>query len=168
MARKKILTHIDASQKARMVDVSGKEETRRVAVARAEVRMSREAFLAIQKRSVAKGEVLNVAQIAGIQAAKKTYELIPLCHPLPIDQVSIRFKSNKKTFSILVESEVKTQARTGVEMEALTAASVAALTIYDMCKAIDKSMTITKVYLIKKTGGKSGLFKRKGAQHIGQ
>jgi cyclic pyranopterin phosphate synthase len=161
--RKKVLTHLDARQKARMVDVANKAETQRVAVARAVVKMSQEAFQAIQKHSVAKGEVLSVAQIAGIQAAKRTSELIPLCHPLPLDHISVQFKPRKKDSSILVESEVKTHAKTGVEMEALVAASVSALTIYDMCKAIDKSITITNLFLVEKRGGKSGTFKRKGA-----
>lgn len=161
--RKKVLTHLDADQKARMVDVAKKAKTRRVAIARAEVRMSPEAFQGIQKHSVAKGEVLSVAQIAGIQAAKRTSELIPLCHLLPLDHISIRFNLRKRDSSILVESEVKTHAKTGVEMEALVAASVSALTIYDMCKAIDKSMIITGLFLLEKRGGKSGTFKRKGA-----
>ncbi len=161
--KKKVLTHLDADQKARMVDVARKSKTRRLAVARAEVRMSPEAFQAIQKHSVAKGEVLSVAQIAGIQAAKRTSELIPLCHPLPLDHIAVRFKPRKKDYSILVESEVKTHAKTGVEMEALMAACVSALTIYDMCKAIDKSITITDLVLVEKRGGKSGTFKRKGA-----
>ena len=151
-----------------MVDIAQKAKTERVAVAQAEVRMAPEAFQAIQNNSVAKGEVLSVSQIAGICAAKKTSELIPLCHPLSLEHISVRFKPNKKTSSILVESQVKTNARTGVEMEALVAAAVSALTIYDMCKAIDKTMIITDLFLVKKIGGKSGLFERKSAQHIGQ
>lgn len=166
--KKKTLTHLDADYNARMVDVSEKTRTQRRAVAQAKVRMSAKAFQAIQNNSIAKGEVLSVAQIAGIFAAKKTSALIPLCHPLPLDHISIQFRLHKKTCSILVESEIKIQAKTGVEMEALTAAAVSALTIYDMCKAIDKSMTITDLCLLEKTGGKSGSYKRKSAEHIGQ
>ncbi len=164
MTRKKNnLTHLDTDQKARMVDVSKKAKTQRLAMAQAEVRMSPRAFQAIKDHSVVKGEVLSVAQIAGIQAAKKTSELIPLCHPLPLDHISVKFTLRKKYSSILVRSEVKTHAKTGVEMEALVSAAVSALTIYDMCKAIDKSITITDLFLVKKRGGKSGSFKRKGA-----
>ena len=163
---KKGFTHLNAENKARMVDTTNKVETQRKALARAEVRMSPEAFKAMLNHSVEKGEVLSVAQIAGISAAKRTSDLIPLCHPLPLDHVSIRFKLQREDFSILVESEVKTHAKTGVEMEALVAAAVCALTIYDMCKSLDKSITITHLFLLEKSGGKSETFKREGAEHI--
>jgi cyclic pyranopterin phosphate synthase len=164
--KKKGLTHLDADNKARMVDVSNKVETQRSAVAQAKVKMSSKAFDAVWSRSAEKGEVLGVAQIAGISAAKRTSELIPLCHPLPLNHISVKFKPLRKDSSVLVESEVKTDAKTGVEMEALIAAAVSALTIYDMCKAMDKSIVITDLFLLQKTGGKSGTFKRKGAKHI--
>lgn len=160
---KKRLTHLDDDNKACMVDITNKFKTPRKAVAQAVVKMSPEALEAILTQSVKKGEVLGVAQIAGISAAKRTSELIPLCHPLQLDHISVKFKVQRKKFSILIQSEVKTNAKTGVEMEALVAAAVSALTIYDMCKALDKSISITDLFLLKKTGGKSGTFKRKGA-----
>ncbi len=138
-------SHIDENGKAVMVDVGAKEETDRTAIAAGLVSMGSEAIEALKKQDLKKGDVLGVARVAGIQAAKKTSELIPLCHPLVIDFVSIDFTLHKKT---------------GVEMEALTACSVAALTIYDMCKAIDKSITIEEIKLVEKTGGKSGNWKR--------
>ena len=151
------LTHLDAAGKARMVDVGGKAETRRVAVASGMISMSAEALAAIRDGAVPKGDVLAAARIAGIMAAKKTAELIPLCHPLALDAVTVDFS--------IVDGAVKATAsaaltgRTGVEMEALTAASVALLTIYDMAKALDKGMVISDLRLIEKRGGKSGDWK---------
>jgi cyclic pyranopterin monophosphate synthase len=153
------LTHIDKNGASRMVDVSNKEVTERIAVARAKVTMKPETFNLIKNKKVVKGDVLGVARVAGIMAAKKTSELIPMCHPLNINSVKIDYKNNNLD-SIEITSEVKVSAKTGVEMEALTAASVCALTIYDMCKSADKSMLISDIYLVKKTGGKSGKFAR--------
>jgi cyclic pyranopterin phosphate synthase len=148
------LTHIDDSGAARMVDVSAKATTPREAVAAGAIRLSREAALAIAQGLVKKGDVLAVARVAGILAAKKTADLIPLCHPLPLSAVSIDFDLADE--SICVTATARTTGQTGVEMEALTAVSVALLTIYDMAKAIDKSMTIGDIRLLSKTGGKSG------------
>ncbi|MFS8640273.1 MAG: cyclic pyranopterin monophosphate synthase MoaC [Symbiobacteriaceae bacterium] len=145
-----------------MVDVGAKPETERVAVARAEVRMRPETLALIQSGGVPKGDVLGVARVAGIMAAKRTGELIPLCHPLPITQASVDFAFDEKESRVLIESRVSTVGRTGVEMEALTACAVAALTIYDMAKAVDKEMVIGAIRLVKKTGGKSGTFIRPG------
>jgi cyclic pyranopterin monophosphate synthase len=153
------LTHIDKNGASRMVDVSNKEVTERIAVAHAKVTMKPETFNLIKNKKVVKGDVLGVARVAGIMAAKKTSELIPMCHPLNINSVKIDYKNNNLD-SIEITSEVKVSAKTGVEMEALTAASVCALTIYDMCKSADKSMLISDIYLVKKTGGKSGKFAR--------
>jgi cyclic pyranopterin phosphate synthase len=125
--------------------------------------MSPEAFEAVVDQTLEKGAVLNVAQIAGISAAKKTSDLIPLCHPLPLSQISVDFRLQDQDHSVLVEARAKADAKTGVEMEALVAAAVSALTIYDMCKAIDKAITITDLVLLEKTGGKSGTFKRESA-----
>jgi cyclic pyranopterin phosphate synthase len=150
------LTHIDKKGKAKMVDVSGKEINLRTATALAEITLSRQAFLAIKNNEVSKGDVLSVARIAGIQAAKKTSELIPLCHNIFISSVTIEFEMNKKNNSIHIISTAKTNSVTGIEMEALTGVSVAALTVYDMCKAIDKSIKISDIHLLTKTGGKSG------------
>ena len=150
------LTHLDNKGKAKMVDVSAKENNLRTSSARAEVKLSKEAFKAVKNNSVIKGDVLSVARIAGIQAAKKTSELIPLCHNIFISSVTIEFEMNERNNSIKITSEAKTNSVTGIEMEALTAVSVAALTIYDMCKAIDKSITIKEIHLLSKTGGKSG------------
>jgi len=148
------LTHVDESGQARMVDVSGKPATERMAVAQAFVRMSAEALEAVRKNTLAKGDVAGVARIAGIMAAKKVDELIPLCHTLPLAEVKIDF--NYEAGGVRITSRARTNACTGVEMEALTASSVAALTVYDMVKAIDKRMVIEEVRLLKKTGGKSG------------
>nr|PZN71486.1 MAG: cyclic pyranopterin monophosphate synthase MoaC [Bacillota bacterium] len=156
------LTHLDERGHARMVDVGAKPETERVAVARAEVRMRPETLALIQSGGVPKGDVLGVARVAGIMAAKRTGELIPLCHPLPITQASVDFAFDEKESRVLIESRVSTVGRTGVEMEALTACAVAALTIYDMAKAVDKEMVIGAIRLVKKTGGKSGTFIRPG------
>jgi len=155
------LTHIDSSGKAQMVDVSEKPLTQREAVARGFVSMKRRTLKLIQENSIAKGDVLGVARVAGTMAAKKTSELIPLCHPLNITSITVEFTLEPKKSRILIESRVKISGQTGVEMEALTAVSIAALTVYDMCKAVDKEMVISEVMLIEKTGGKSGIFRRK-------
>jgi cyclic pyranopterin monophosphate synthase len=152
------LTHLDNKGKAKMVDVSKKEINLRTSSASAEVMLSKEAFLAVKNNDVMKGEVLSVARIAGIQAAKRTSELIPLCHNIFISSVTIEFELAKDNNSIRITSEAKTNSVTGIEMEALTAVSIAALTIYDMCKAIDKSIKIKNIQLLSKTGGKSGDF----------
>jgi cyclic pyranopterin phosphate synthase len=152
------LTHLDNKGKAKMVDVSEKENNLRTSSAVAEVILSKEAFEAVKNNNVIKGDVLSVARIAGIQAAKKTSELIPLCHNIFISSVTIEFEIIDKDKCIRITSEAKTNSVTGIEMEALTAVSVAALTIYDMCKAIDKSITIKNIHLLSKTGGKSGVY----------
>jgi cyclic pyranopterin phosphate synthase len=150
------LTHTDDKGKAKMVDVSGKEINLRTASAAADVILSEQAYLAVKNNEVSKGDVLSIARIAGIQAAKKTSELIPLCHNIFISSVTIEFEMDNNNNSIHIISTAKTNSVTGIEMEALTGVSVAALTIYDMCKAIDKSIKITDVHLLTKTGGKSG------------
>jgi cyclic pyranopterin monophosphate synthase len=150
------LTHLDNKGKAKMVDVSAKENNFRTSSAIAEVILSKEAFDAVKNNEVAKGDVLSTARIAGIQGAKKTSELIPLCHNIFISSVTVEFEIIKKNNCIRIISEAKTNSVTGIEMEALTAVSVAALTIYDMCKAIDKSINIKNIQLLSKTGGKSG------------
>ncbi len=151
------LTHIDENGTSRMVDVSEKKVTERMAVAHAKVTMKPETFRLIMDKKVTKGDVLGVARVAGIMAAKKTNELIPMCHPLSINSVKIDYTNNNQD-AIEITSEVKVSAKTGVEMEALTAASICALTIYDMCKSADRLMLISEVYLVKKSGGKSGTF----------
>ncbi len=155
------LSHIDASGAARMVDVSSKDETHRVATAEATVRMSRETLALIQSGGMPKGDVLATARIAGIMAAKRTPDLIPLCHPLAITGVTVELTPDGRD-SLRIEATVKTTGKTGVEMEALTAASVAALTVYDMCKAVEKGMVIENVRLLEKTGGKSGPWRLPG------
>lgn len=156
----KKLSHIDAQGHARMVDVAEKSVTRREAIATGMVHLTPEVLHLIVSGQMPKGDVLAVARIAGIMAAKKTPELIPLCHPLPITSVAIEFTSDQRHGTIAIEATVKVEGKTGVEMEALTAVSVAALTIYDMCKAVDKGMVISDVCLMKKTGGKSGTYVR--------
>ena len=151
-------SHLDDQGNAHMVDVGDKSATKRRAVARATVRTTAEVTAAVSDGSMKKGDVLAVARIAGIQAAKRTSDLIPLCHPLAITKVSVDLTVNGT--SIDIEATVETVGQTGVEMEALTAASVAALTIYDMCKSADKAMTITDVALWEKSGGRSGDFRR--------
>ena len=152
------LTHVDEQGRARMVDVSDKPDTRRVAVARGQVRMRRETLALIRQNALSKGDALGTARIAGILAAKKTADLIPLCHPLMLTHVSIEFEMREAENDGTVEitAEVETTGKTGVEMEALTAVSVAALTIYDMGKAVDRAMRLTDIRLIEKHGGKSG------------
>jgi len=153
-------THIDEQGKARMVDVSGKSLTEREAIASGRVKMKPETLKLIIKNKIAKGEVFQVARIAGIMAAKKTSHLIPLCHPLGITSIKVDFNIIDDENAVEIVSRVKTIGQTGVEMEALTATAVAALTIYDMCKAVDREMVITEVMLLEKRGGKSGEFKR--------
>ncbi len=153
------LTHFDAKGDAHMVDVSEKAVTTREALAVSTITMSDEAFAAVKAGDAKKGDVLGVARIAAIQAAKRTSELIPLCHPLMLTKVSVEFALSDAENSVETQVLVKTAGQTGVEMEALTAASVASLTIYDMLKAVDKSMTITSTRLLEKRGGKSGEFK---------
>ena len=156
----KKLTHFDTDGRARMVDVSGKATTVRGAVAQGTVLMKKETFSLIKDCKIEKGDVLGVARIAGIMAAKKTPELIPMCHPLNLSSASIDFTFNSKNHSIVIEARIGSTGQTGVEMEALTAVSAAALTIYDMCKAVDKGMVITDIMLLEKRGGKSGTFIR--------
>ena len=153
-------THLDNKGHVKMVDVTGKEKTDRTAVAQCIILMSAKTLDKIISEEVSKGNVLETARIAGIMAAKKTSELIPMCHPLNITNAKIDFFPDKSKNSILIKSEVRLFDRTGVEMEALTAASVSALTIYDMCKSYDKGMKITDTCLLKKTGGKSGTYIR--------
>jgi len=153
-------THFDDSGAARMVDVSGKTDTQRRAVAGISVWVSPETFRRIADRSIEKGDVLQVARLAAIMAAKKTADLIPLCHPLPIASVLIDFVLVPEDFRIDLTAEARVTGATGVEMESLTAASVGALTIYDMCKAVDKGMVIGNLRLLRKEGGKSGTYVR--------
>ena len=151
------LTHLDDAGAAHMVDVSGKAVTARQAVATGRIRMSAEALEAIRGSALAKGDALGVARVAGIMAAKRTSELIPLCHPLPVTRVAVEFAFDDD--AIAATATVATEGKTGVEMEALTAVSVALLTLYDMGKTLDKGMTIEGVRLVSKTGGKSGDFR---------
>jgi len=153
------LSHINDAGAANMVDVSSKQVTTRRAVATATVRMRPQTLVAIQNDQLKKGEVLAVARIAGIQAAKRCSDLIPLCHPLPLTKVTVDFEVSTDD-AVTIHAECRVTGQTGVEMEALTAAGVAALTIYDMCKAIDKAMVIENVCLLEKEGGKSGDWKR--------
>jgi cyclic pyranopterin phosphate synthase len=153
------LSHFDDSGASRMVDVGRKDVTSRVARAVAVVVMQPETLRLIQNREVAKGDVFEVARLAGIMATKKTADLIPLCHPLGLDSVSIEIQAIDET-RVRIEATVQVTARTGVEMEALTAVSIAGLTIYDMCKSVDRSMSIGPIELLEKTGGKSGRFVR--------
>lgn len=153
----KEFSHFDSLGNAIMVDVSEKEITNREAEARGRIRMSQECFLAVQNKSLKKGDVLGVATVAGIMAAKKTPELIPLCHVLNLNKAAVEFTLSEDGCLIEASCTIKTTGRTGVEMEALTGVSVALLTIYDMCKAIDKSMEIEGIHLVRKTGGKTSL-----------
>ena len=154
------LTHLDAQGHATMVDVGDKEVTSRTAIAQGEVRMSPSTLAAIRDGNVPKGDVLAAARIAGIMAAKKTPELIPLCHTLLLTKVAIEFEIDAEASRVMIQATVRCKGQTGVEMEALTAVSVAALTIYDMAKALDKSMTIGAICLLEKQGGKSGEWRR--------
>jgi cyclic pyranopterin phosphate synthase len=153
---KKRLTHIDKSGKAAMVDVSHKADTERIAVAKGRVVMEPATLALIQKGGVAKGDVFSVARLAGIMAAKKTHELIPLCHPLPLTSIAVELEANVPGHAVEITAMVKTTGKTGVEMEAMTAVAVAGLTIYDMCKAVDRRMRVEAVRLVRKSGGKSG------------
>ena len=150
------LTHFDAGGKAAMVDVTEKEATKRTAVATGSIHTNHKVFEAIQKGNVEKGDVLGIARLAGIMAAKRTSELIPLCHPLMLTQVSVDFVLHAGSCTIEARCTAKLSGKTGVEMEALTGVSIALLTIYDMCKALDKGMVIQDIHLEEKTGGKSG------------
>lgn len=154
------LTHINQQGRAQMVDVSAKEDTRRTAVAGGEIRMKVQTLQRILCGGIAKGDVLAVAQVAGIMAAKDTSRLIPMCHPLMLTSVDIRFLPDTEQSLIKIEATVSTTGKTGVEMEALSAASMAALTVYDMCKAIDRDMVISNIRLLEKLGGKSGHYRR--------
>jgi cyclic pyranopterin phosphate synthase len=155
------LSHLDEKGKARMVDVGDKPVTSREALARGEISMSAMALRLIRQGALAKGDPLQAARLAGIMAAKKTPELIPLCHPLPLTHVSVELTPTRRGYRI--DARVRTASQTGVEMEALTAVAVAALTIYDMAKAVDKEMVIGRICLIEKTGGRSGHYRRKKA-----
>jgi cyclic pyranopterin monophosphate synthase len=148
------LSHLDESGKARMVDVGGKAETQRRAVARAVVRMSPETAAAVERGDAPKGDVLGTARLAGIQAAKRTWDLIPLCHPLPLDFVDVAAEVDAGAGTVTLTAEARTTAKTGVEMEAMTAASVAALAVYDMVKGLERGVTVAELALVKKTGGK--------------
>lgn len=151
-------THFDDKGNAYMVDVSGKDVTKRTAVAQGTIHMSREAMDAVSGRRIKKGDVYTVAQVAGIMGTKRTSDLIPMCHPLQLTNASVTFETDEEACAVTVFCTAVTEGKTGVEMEALTGASVALLTIYDMCKAIDRRMTITDVHLVTKSGGKSGDF----------
>lgn len=156
-------THFNEHGRAKMVDISDKKETARKAIARSSIQMKRIVYENITEQKNKKGDVLSVAQVAGIMAAKQTSTLIPMCHPIPISGVDLSFEwtnIENDTYELMINAEVKTVGSTGVEMEALTAASVTALTVYDMCKAVDKGMIIGQTYLLEKSGGKSGNFKR--------
>ncbi|MBE3570036.1 MAG: cyclic pyranopterin monophosphate synthase MoaC [Bacillales bacterium] len=150
-------THFNEQGRAKMVDVSHKPETVRTAAACSSIQVNKEIYEAIQNDRIQKGDVLAVAQVSGIMAAKKTWDIIPMCHPIPIKGIDISFswETNNEKFTLQILAKVKTVGNTGVEMEALTAASVAALTVYDMCKAVDKGMVIGATYLLEKTGGVS-------------
>lgn len=152
------LTHFDKDGNAVMVDVTKKEKTERVAIAIGKVKASKETITLIKNGEIGKGDVLGVARVAGIMAMKKTSDLIPMCHPIMINGCSIDFEIDEENSEIIITGTSKIFEKTGVEMEALTGVSVAALTIYDMCKAVDKRMVIDNIHLVKKTGGKSGEF----------
>ncbi|HLG10508.1 MAG TPA: cyclic pyranopterin monophosphate synthase MoaC [Dehalococcoidia bacterium] len=156
MTSERKLSHIDDAGRARMVDVSAKDETLRVAVARGRVVMQPETLRLLQRGEIAKGNVLTTAQVAGTMAAKKTSELIPMCHPLLLSGIDVELTPDEAGSAIEIVATVRTTGKTGVEMEALTAVSVAALTVYDMCKAVDRGMRVDGVRLVSKTGGKSG------------
>ncbi|MBC8432642.1 MAG: cyclic pyranopterin monophosphate synthase MoaC [Desulfobacterales bacterium] len=157
-------THIDEQGQVRMVDVTDKKPSERVAVAQGVVSMNPATFEKIQNQNVKKGNVLETARIAGVMAAKKTSDLIPMCHPINITHIAVDFYPQQDACAFKIEATVRIFGQTGVEMEALTAVSVAALTIYDMCKSYDKAMTISDICLVKKSGGKSGTFVRNNVQ----
>lgn len=154
------LNHFDREGRAVMVDVSGKQETVRTASAEGTIRVSRAVLDAIVEGTAAKGDVLGVARVAGIMAVKRTADLIPLCHPLPIAHAAVTFEIQEETLSVRASCTVKLTGQTGVEMEALTGVTAALLTIYDMCKALDKGMELTDIHLVEKEGGKSGTYRR--------
>ena len=156
MAQK--LTHIDENGEAKMVDVSEKKETERVAIATGKITMKPETLNLIQQGGIKKGDALSVARLAGIMGAKKTSDLIPLCHPLALDAIEVELSPNLNDNSIEIRASCKVKGRTGVEMEALNAVSIAALTVYDMCKAVDREMIVGNIRLIQKIGGRSGFF----------
>ncbi|MGB7062846.1 MAG: cyclic pyranopterin monophosphate synthase MoaC [Candidatus Zixiibacteriota bacterium] len=156
--------HWDEKGEVRMVDVGEKKITKREAKAHAAVRMSPNTMALVRQGKIPKGDVLTCAKIAGILAAKNTHQMIPMCHPLPINWVDLNLTLNDAKSRIEIESQARVEAKTGVEMEALAAAAVAALTIYDMCKGIDKEMEISELYVLKKSGGRSGTYKRKSGK----
>jgi cyclic pyranopterin phosphate synthase len=153
---KKLLSHLDRSGRARMVDVSAKKDSKREAVARGSITMQAGTLRLITSGGVPKGDVIATARLAGIMAAKRTHELVPLCHPLPLTHIDVEITPDRKANALAIEAVVRTTAKTGVEMEALTAVAVAALTVYDMCKAVDRGVRIENVRLARKRGGKSG------------
>ncbi len=155
-------THFNQEGRAKMVDISEKSVTARTAIAHSSITVNKEIYEKITSNQMKKGDVLAVAQVAGVMACKKTWEIIPMCHPIPLTGVDISFSwsVDQEEYTLQIAATVKTKGHTGVEMEALTAASVCALTVYDMCKAVDKGMVIGKTYLVEKTGGKNGDFKR--------
>ncbi|HLO12057.1 MAG TPA: cyclic pyranopterin monophosphate synthase MoaC [Pseudoneobacillus sp.] len=155
-------THFNEEGRAKMVDVSDKPETARTAVAESSIRLNKEIYEKITNHTMKKGDVLAVAQVAAVMACKKTWDIIPMCHPIPLTGIDISFSWEQRSDDYILHicSIVKTKGNTGVEMEALLAASVCALTVYDMCKAVDKGMVIGPTYLVEKTGGKNGDFKR--------
>jgi cyclic pyranopterin phosphate synthase len=155
------LTHFDKEGRARMVDVGAKTPTRRIAVVSGKVIMKPDTLKRIIDKQIEKGDVFGIARVAGIMAAKRTGEIIPLCHPLSIDTVEIDFQPDVKQSEVRIETTVKSTGKTGVEMEALVATAAAALTIYDMCKAVDRGMKISEIMLLRKSGGKSGTYIRK-------
>ncbi|MHC0039332.1 cyclic pyranopterin monophosphate synthase MoaC [Pseudoneobacillus sp. C159] len=157
-------THFNEEGRAKMVDVSDKPETTRTAIARSSIRLNQEIYEKITNQMMKKGDVLAVAQVAAVMAGKKTWEIIPMCHPIPLTGIDISFswEPQDDVYILHIQATVKTKGNTGVEMEALTAASVCSLTVYDMCKAVDKGMVIGPTYLVEKTGGKNGDFKRIG------
>jgi len=158
------LTHLDDRGRARMVDVSEKQVTERVCVARGEVRMATETLQQIADGAIPKGDVLATARLAGIQACKRTDEWIPLAHPVPVDSVDVELHPDLSAQRVRIEARVRAHARTGVEMEALVAVAAAGLTIYDMCKAVDRGMTVEAIRLVSKSGGKSGPWRRSGEE----
>jgi len=158
------LTHLDEHGRARMVDVGEKQVTERICVARGEVRMAAETLERIADGEIPKGDVLATARLAGIQACKRTDEWIPLAHPVPVDSVDLELRPDPPAERVRIEARVRAHARTGVEMEALVAVAAAGLTIYDMCKAIDRGMTVEAIRLVSKIGGKSGPWRRPGEE----
>ncbi|MCS6937154.1 MAG: cyclic pyranopterin monophosphate synthase MoaC [Candidatus Bipolaricaulota bacterium] len=158
--KSKKLSHLDAQGRARMVDVSDKPDTKRVAIAQGAIAMSPQTLRLITTDKIAKGDVLTVAKLAGVMGAKKTSDLIPLCHPIPLDAIDLEFQPDLKTGRLTVTATATSTGKTGVEMEALTACAVALLTVYDMCKSAERGMVIEEIKLLEKRGGRSGLWKR--------